>query len=223
MPLLSRRTRSSIKFDLLRLSARLRHQLFGRRLPPAPRLHFGCGRRVILGWTNVDVCHSPFDIDLAAALPWPDQCFDAIASQQVIEHLDLETEFVPLLRELARVARPGAELWLSCPDLAKVCMAYAQDRGRGLLADRNSRFPARLPEGMPSQQVVNILFHQSGEHKNLYDAELLGWLLAAHGFGPAQQVDEATFRGRFPEFPVRGDDEVALYVRALRQPRPVAP
>src|SRR5436190_19851059 len=153
--------------DWLRLRARLKHPACRKSLPPSNKLHFGCGERHTPGWTNVDLVNSPFDIDLASALPWRDGVFDAIASQQVIEHLDQERELVPLLRELHRVARPGCELWLSCPDLEKVCRGYVQDQGHGLLIDRNTRYPTQFPEGMPSSQVINVLFHQGGEHKNL--------------------------------------------------------
>ena len=214
---LSRRTRASLKIDWLRLRARLRHQRGSRQLlPPTNQLHFGCGRRAVPGWTNVDLVQSPFDLDLAALLPWQDGVFDAIASQQVIEHLDLESEFLPLLDELRRVARPGCELWLSCPDMEKVCRGYVTDGGRELLADRMTRYPVQLPDGMPSSQMINVLFHQSGEHKNLYDFPLLRWLLEQRGFIDAQQLNGTAFRERFPEFPPRRDDNVAMYVRARR-------
>ena len=65
--ILSRRTRASLKIDWLRLRARLRHQRGNRQLlPPTNKLHFGCGRRAVPGWTNVDLVQSPFDLDLAA-------------------------------------------------------------------------------------------------------------------------------------------------------------
>jgi len=213
---LSRRSRSSLRTDLLRLRARLRHGGGRKILPPTNKLHFGCGQRRPPGWTNVDLVNSPFDIDLASPLPWSDGVFDAIASQQVIEHLDQEAELIPLLKELYRVARPGCEMWLSCPDLEKVCRGYLQDQGDGLLRDRNTRYPVQFPEGMPASQVINVLFHQGGEHKNLYDFALLRWLLKESGFTGVERQDEASFLKRFPEFPPRGDDLVAIYVRARR-------
>lgn len=215
--LFSRRTRSSLRFDRLRLLARLKHQWGGRKQPPVGRLHLGCGARRIPGWLNVDVTGSEFDIDLAAPLPWRDGVFDCIVSQQVIEHLEIESEITPLFKELARVSRPGAEFWVSCPDLEKVCRAYLEDGGRQLLEDRRTRVAVPWAEGMPHSQMINIMFHQGNEHKNLYDFPLLKWLLEKHGFGQVERVDEAALLGRFPEFPIRNDDFHGLYVRAIRR------
>ena len=184
--------------------------------PPSRRLHFGCGARRIPGWLNVDVVGSEFDIDLAAPLPWKDASFDCIVSQQVIEHLDIESEVMPLFGELARVSRTGAEVWLSCPDMAKVCRAYFEDNGQQLLEDRRSRVAVPWPDGMPYSQMLNIMFHQGNEHKNLYDFSLLKWLLEKHGFASVEHVNESALLSRFPEFPVRNDDFHALYVRAVR-------
>ena len=213
---LSQRTRSALKFDLLRLRARLRNQRQRDLIPPSPHLHFGCGRRHIPGWTNVDVAGSPFDLDLAATLPWRDGVFENIVSQQVIEHLDLETEVLPLFRELARTAKPGAEIWLSCPDMAKVCRSYLEDGGAGLKADRELRWDVPWMEGMPTSQIVNVLFHQGNEHKNIYDFDLLRWALHRTGFTMIERQTEAGLLSRFPEFPARRDDFVALYVKARR-------
>jgi predicted SAM-dependent methyltransferase len=214
--ILSRRTRTALKFDLRRLYARMRHQ-WRRGGAPFPRLHFGCGRRHIEGWTNVDVAGSPFDIDLTAPLPWTAEVFEAIVAQQVIEHLDLESELLPLLRELARVAKPGAEIWLSCPDMAKVCQSYIADRGVELKHDRERRWKVKWLPGMPSSHMINLLFHQGNEHRNLYDLELLSWVLTQAGFDSPRRSSEPEFRARFPVFPLRDDDQHGLYVTARRR------
>lgn len=213
---LSQRTRSALKFDYLRLRARLRNQRRRDLTPPHPRLHFGCGRRHIAGWTNIDVAGSPFDLDLAAPLPWRGEVFETIVSQQVIEHLDLKTEVLPLFRELARTAKPGAEIWLSCPDLAKVCESYVDNGGAALKGDRESRWDVDWMDGMPASQIINVLFHQGNEHKNLYDFDLLRWALVQTGFTNVERQTEPDFLARFPEFPERRDDFHALYVKARR-------
>lgn len=212
---LSRRTWSLLKFDLMRLVARCKRG--GRRglQPSHDRLHFGCGRRRVPGWLNVDVRGSEYDVDLASGrLPWRDGVFQAIASQQVIEHLELYDELIPLLQELHRVAAPGAEIWLACPDMEQVCRSYLEHRGADLVEDRRQRIPHFTMHGAPSQQIVNVLFHQGAEHKNLFDFDLLRWALQQSGFTECRRVREADFNVRFPAFPVRSDDYCSLYVTA---------
>lgn len=214
-----------MEFDLARLRARAKHPPNGKKIAaPSDRLHLGCGARLVKGWLNVDVSSSDYDIDLAAgALPWQDAAFSVICSQQVIEHLELDSELLPLLHELYRVAKPDAELWVSCPDLERVCNSYNEDKGQGLIDDWLQRYrltadhaPHREPgmSDMPSQHMINYWFHQSGEHRNLFDFELLSWALLNSGFEDIVRVDEEQLRRRFPEFPHRGDDRYCLYVRA---------
>ncbi len=215
--ILSRRTRAALSFDWLRLKARLKRTLSPRKPAHHSRcLHLGCGRKRIDGWLNIDVSGSDFDIDLAGPLPFGKSSFDVVASQQVIEHLELETELSPLLAELNRILSSDGELWLSCPDMAKVCMGYVTDTGQSLMRDRLARWPNTDSKQLPSQHIINILFHQDGQHKNLFDFELLRAVLCASGFVEVQKSSEAEFNRRFPEFPPRNDDAVALYVKARR-------
>lgn len=211
---MSARTARLLLFDLVRLRARLLH----RRCvaPGVDRLHLGAGGRRVTGWLNVDVVSSEYDVDIASGrLPWKDGAFSAVVSQHVIEHLELKDELMPLFRELRRVMQPGAEIWLSCPDLEKVCRAYIQDKAATLHEDRRQRMPAQaLPDGMPTQHFVNWLFHQAGEHKNLFDFGLLAWALTQAGFSSCERVDEKALVARFPEFPLRNDDLQSLYVIA---------
>jgi predicted SAM-dependent methyltransferase len=110
-----------MKFDILRLQARCR-AIDGNLIPATDRLHLGCGDRVVQHWLNVDVSNSDHDVDLLAKrLPWATNTFNVIVSQHLIEHLDMNTELIPLMAELRRILKPMGEAWLSCPNLAAVC------------------------------------------------------------------------------------------------------
>jgi predicted SAM-dependent methyltransferase len=149
-------------------------------------------------------------------LPWADECFNVIVSQQVIEHLELESELFPLLREMARVLEPGGVAWLACPDMERICRSYLHDGGRALLVDRQRRWPTFTLNGLPPQHMMNVLFHQAGEHVNLFDYPLLRHVLETAGFTEVARVSERDLLDAFPELPLRDDDEFALYVRARR-------
>jgi hypothetical protein len=85
-----------------------------------------------------------------------------------------------------------------------------------LLQDRHARWKTTTYSlhGAPSSQMINHLFHQNGQHKNLFDFELLEWALTTSGFIGVRRVSEGDVLARFPEFPERGDDLQSLYLYA---------
>lgn len=209
------RTLTLVWFDLLRLLARVRHPFKRDVVPGKTQLHVGCGDRWVDGWLNVDVIGSEYDIDLGSGrLPWRSDSFEVLASQHVIEHLELFSELMPLLHEFNRVLKPGGTVWLTCPDMEKVCRGYVDGTLPQLLTDRQQRGDYSL-QGAPVSQMVNDLFHQYGQHKNLFDFPLLEWALQRAGFVDARKVEESDLRTAFPEFPPRDDDQQTLYVTAL--------
>ncbi len=209
--LVGKRTRRGLSFDLLRLRARLRGPFTrpGTALPR--RLHLGCGKRRVPGFLNVDVAGSELDLDFGAgALPFEDGAFDVVVSQQVIEHLELETELLPLLRDLVRVLAPGGQALLACPDMESICRSYLADGGAALLADRRKRWPDFDLAGLPPSHMLNALFHQAGEHVNLFDFTLLSHVLRKAGFARVERIRETDLLAQFPAFPVRDDVEFSL-------------
>ncbi len=224
----SRRTLRLIEFDLVRARTRRMSRSFDGDASAFKGLHLGCGPRRVDGWLNVDVVGSDFDIDLGnGSLPFPDHSVNAIVSQHTIEHLELRSELLPLLSECCRVLRPGGRAWLSCPDLAKICSSYVNERCESLVDGRQHRHSGDGRggwsldkesglQGTPSSHMVNSVFYQEGEHRNLFDFELLAWLLRLAGFISVELSCEPYFRLAHPEFPSRGDSEQTLYVVAWK-------
>lgn len=213
--LFSARAISLMNFDILRLKARLKRCKDKNVIPTCARLHLGCGSRPVKGWLNVDIENSDYDVDLACGrLPWKSGAFDSIISQHLIEHLEFTAEFIPLLKELNRILRPGGEIWLSCPDMEKICLLYLSNNASDLVEDTKSRWPGFSLGDIPSSHMVNHLFHQNGEHKNLYDFNLLKWSLNMCGFSNVKRLEESDLLNRYPEFPLREDNFQSIYISA---------
>ena len=213
--LFSPRTIELMKIDLICFRLR-RKQKDKRDSPAATKLHFGCGNVHVDGWLNVDMMASDENVDLGSGrLPWRNSSFEVAVSQHMIEHLDLETELLPLFAEIKRVLVPCGEIWLSCPDIAKICHSYLDNGMEDLLQDRQKRWSNFNLHGMPAVHLINHLFCQEDGHRNLFDFELLAWALDQSGFKEIQHVQEKDLLQRFPEFPARNDDCQSLYISAI--------
>lgn len=209
----SRRTVQLLAFDTKKIPVRVRTILSQRRVQPlSDQLHLGCGNRRVSGWLNVDIRKSDYNLDISCGkLPWKTSSFKVIVAQHLMEHLELKVEVIPLLKELRRVATPTAELWIVTPDLERIINSYMTTQCVDLIRDRQSRFPGFTIEG-PPQQMLNVCFHQNGEHKNLFDFELLSWVLRQGGWECSKRTREQEFLNRFPGFPSRGDSHSSLWV-----------
>lgn len=211
----SERTLRLVLIDLIRLWTRIKNIGKKNLMPQSSLLHLGCGKRHISGWLNCDLMRSDHDVDFAGGkLPWRDGVFEAAVSQHMVEHLEFETEILPLFQELRRVIKPGAQLWLSCPDLETICNSYINHRMQDLIGDRARMWGEFSMDGLPSQHFINLFFHERGTHKNLFDFEMLEWALKKVGFTNVKRTNETEFLQRFPEFPKRGDDMESVYVCA---------
>jgi predicted SAM-dependent methyltransferase len=223
----SPRTIGMIRFDLARAKAR-RHRQKHLGTPACNKLHFGCGNRRIPGWVNLDLANADVCWDISTGtLPWGPNVFSHAMSQHVIEHLDIETELLPLLKDLHRVLEPNGNLWLSCPDMEKICHSYCSNKMQDLIDDRKKRAKAvwgmdwsldkvnTIPNS-PSSSMFNSIVYQGFEHKNIFDFDLLSWLLNYAGFNSVKRISEADLQAEFLEIPQRLDDAQTLYVVASK-------
>lgn len=96
------------------------------------RLNIGCGKRILPGYVNVDAVDRPGVDRVAPAdgLPFADQSADEVLAVHLVEHV-FEWEVPGMLREWARVLRPGGRLVVEMPD-AKKC---ARNLLEGKVAD----------------------------------------------------------------------------------------
>ena len=88
------------------------------------KLNLGCGKKILPGYVNVDFPNNwsgkkpDLECDIRV-LPYGNDTVDEVMAIHVIEHFYL-WEVPEILKEWARVLKPGGQLILECPSLNKV-------------------------------------------------------------------------------------------------------
>lgn len=93
------------------------------------KLHLGCGKTYLHGWTNVDI-FSNVAADLhcdVTRLPYPVQTFDLIYASHVLEHIHRHRA-IATLQHWRDLLVPGGVLRLAVPNFAAVVSRYRQTR-----------------------------------------------------------------------------------------------
>lgn len=197
MPLMlvSHRTLALARWDLRLLRTRVNNFVTRQRSriaadiqsrPSPVYLNIGCGPkgRQAANWVNIDAVKSfgvDYAVDLTRKLPFPDDTFDGIFCEHVIEHFSA-TEIPSLLREAWRIMKPGAALRIIVPDGRWIMETYLNDPAS--LVKRRFGSPA---EGT-AMQAVNSFFRQRYEHQFIYDYETIEQVLLSAGFRAAQHL-----------------------------------
>lgn len=91
--------------------------------PRYDKLNLGCGRKVKIGFLNVDGAKLP-GVDVVHNLnrypwPFPDNSFSLIEAEHVIEHLD---DFIRAMKELHRITKKGGTIYIEVPYFNSVGM-----------------------------------------------------------------------------------------------------
>ena len=115
----------------------------------ALKLNLGCGSWKVEGFLNVDsepACEPDLVWDLEK-VPWPfeDSCSQEILMSHVLEHLGREPEsYLAIVRELYRVARPGANVFIVVPHPRHDSFLTDPTHVRPITADGLRMFSKRL-------------------------------------------------------------------------------
>lgn len=135
--------------DAAHVQDEMRLRKIGEQAMPL-RLHFGCGPRVLKGWTNIDLAYEPYEkylryykdefyppairgnrddffaLDITkGGLPLPDSCVEAIFHEDFIEHL-CQKEQVIFLAETHRVLKRGAIHRVNTPNLIESMRCHSE-------------------------------------------------------------------------------------------------
>ena len=82
------------------------------------KLHIGCGKRILVGWENLDLKRSPKGVPPFNCIkPWrfESRSVNAVYSEALFEHLTQYEQF-KYLAECRRVLRPGGVCRIAVPD-----------------------------------------------------------------------------------------------------------
>jgi predicted SAM-dependent methyltransferase len=85
--------------------------------PAQPRLHLGCGTKIVAGYVNADIVAGPgVDLvcDLSRGIPYPDSVFDEVLAVDFIEHV-AQDRTIHLMNEVWRVLAPGGVFRVHVP------------------------------------------------------------------------------------------------------------
>lgn len=164
----------------VRATSRLLRPRLERRLEGESRVHLGCGPHAFDGWANLDLGggRGVVPYDLTGRLPFRDSSVDMVFTEHFIEHVPRHRGD-RVLRECARILKPGGVLRVSTPDLRRLIDEYLANRTDEWIDQgwRPSSPTRMLNEGM-----------RLWGHKFLYDeAELTGALRDA-GFSAVVRV-----------------------------------
>jgi predicted SAM-dependent methyltransferase len=115
-------------------------------------------------------------LDFGRPLPFPDDSFDAVFCEHVLEHFSLE-DGKRLAQETYRILRPGGCLRVVVPDAGSVLLRYF---------DSPNEMVARHGVGGETpMEIVNLVFRQRYEHQFLYDWPTMQKMLLRAGFDAA--------------------------------------
>lgn len=78
--------------------------------PGVPKQQYVIRVDIIPEWC--DMC---FDIRKEKTWPLLDDCFDEINCEHVMEHVQLNEDFIHVMREFLRVLKPGGKLYIEVP------------------------------------------------------------------------------------------------------------
>jgi predicted SAM-dependent methyltransferase len=191
--------------------SRIRNLLSNRQGPVF--LNLGSGPRGINDshWVNVDGFRDQnvhYLVDFGRPLPFPNESFDGVFCEHVLEHFSLE-DGERIAREVNRVLRLGGCFRVIVPDAELMLRRYFE---------APDEIVARRGTGVETpMEIVNLYFRQRYEHQFVYDWLTIERMLLRAGFA-------AVCRSAFGEgrhcLPVVLDDEKysweSLYVEALK-------
>ena len=156
------------------------------------KLQLGTGSNVYPGWLNTDVADFKREnevvyLDARQPFPLPDDSFDFVFSEHMIEHLTYP-DGLRCLKECSRVLRPGGRIRIATPSLNRLITLYEPEQ-----TDLQRRYVRWSVESFQGDRVpglagfvVNNFFRDWG-HEFIYDTQTLRHALETAGLVDVQE------------------------------------
>jgi len=141
------------------------------------KLHIGCGKRVLPGWTHIDTVlypHIDFVTEAHNLKKIKDNSCTMIYASHVLEYYDWQEAETLVLPEWRRVLCPGGTLRVAVPDFLAICKLY-------LAGMKLDWFIGPLYGRMLSNEIIY--------HKCAYDELKLKEILKRVGFKNVHRYD----------------------------------
>lgn len=135
----------------------------------SPKLQVGCGPKHLLSWwLNGDIVGGDIYLDARKKMPFKDNSFDYVFSEEMLEHLTL-SEGKYFLSECYRILKDKGVIRISTPDLGKLIQCYQNtnpmiDMETLLIKSYHNRELSRC-------EMFNSAMRQEGEF--IYDKDFM--------------------------------------------------
>jgi predicted SAM-dependent methyltransferase len=168
------------------------------------KLQLGAGENIRAGWLNTDLHDYGHGdelvyLDVRQPFPLPDDSFDLVFSEHMLEHLTYD-EGQLCLRECRRVLRPDGRIRIATPSLQRLARLY----DGGELQERYTQWAVETLEpevNAPLPGVVLNNFFRSWGHRFIYDPQTLRYALESAGFADVRQTALGELEGHLAEAP----------------------
>jgi predicted SAM-dependent methyltransferase len=151
---------------------------------PVAKIQLGCGGNMLEGWLNtdgqMDGWFHPESVKLDATQPFPipDESFDFVYSEHMIEHIPYWSG-QQMLRECYRIMKPGAHIRISCPDMQFLIDLYTNP------TELSTQYVEKeSPDWAPYIDPIFVVnnYVRAWGHQFIYDKKSMTNSLLAAGF-----------------------------------------
>jgi len=153
------------------------------------KLQLGAGEFNLPGWLNTDIGPGEGQafLDAAKHFPLPDESFQVVSSEQVVEHLTSE-QGLNMMKESFRILVHGGKVRVATPNLLQLMDLLREDKTAEQLAYMKAKIDWHHWDMTqdPANVIVNREVNEFG-HRFVYTPKMLRSTIEAAGFTQVRQ------------------------------------